>query len=268
MAIDATPDSLAARLLDGSGTDGGSVGHSARSRVTLVHGFAQNSACIGPLADAVAEVHEVVAVDAPGHGGSLDHLDADLGRGAELLVATGGPGDYIGYSMGGRLCLHTAVHHPEVVERLVLISTTAGIEDARARAERAEWDERHAARLEEIGLDAFIEEWLALPLFTSLPSWARFDDERRANAVAGLAASLRRAGTGSMDPLWDDLPGLSCPVLIVTGIRDERYTELGERMADAIGDNAHLVTIAGAGHSTHLEQPSPTAQAVLEFLAG
>lgn len=261
MALEATAETLAShrsRTPAGDGTG---------EPVIAVHGFAQNAACLGPLADALAESHRVVAVDAPGHGGSARHASADLVAGAALLVATGGTGTYLGYSMGGRLCLTAAVHHPEAVQRLVLISTTAGIEDDRVRAERADWDEQHARRLEQDGLDAFIEEWLALPLFAGLPSWARFDEERRTNTVDGLAASLRHAGAGSMTPLWERLGEIDCPVLLVTGSRDERYVDLGSRLAETIGSNARHVTVPGAGHSTHLEQPTATADAILAFCA-
>lgn len=267
MALDATPDRLAARRRSSPDTDVAVAGGDRAVPVVAVHGFAQSSGCLGPMGDAIAESHELVAVDSPGHAGSDRHRDADLWRGAELLVATGGVGDYVGYSMGGRLCLHAVLRSPELVRRLVLISCTAGIEDDRERAERAIWDEQHARRLEEIGLDAFVEEWLAQSLFSELPSWARFDDQRRTNTVAGLAASLRHAGTGAMDPLWSRLGEIDCPVLIVTGSRDERYGEMGARMAHGIGPNAAHVVIAGAGHSTHLERPSETTAAVLEFLA-
>lgn len=265
MALDATSERLAARRWPEPDPD--PAGASDAGAVVAVHGFAQSRDCLGPMGDAIAARHQLTAVDAPGHGGSALHADADLWRGAELLVATGGAASYLGYSMGGRLCLHAALAAPESVERLVLVSCTAGIEEDRARAERVDWDEQHAARLEEIGLEAFVEEWLAQSLFAGLPSWARFDEERRGNSVEGLAASLRRAGTGSMEPLWDRLPEIGCPVLVVTGSRDERYGELGARMAATIGANAHHVVVPGAGHSAHLERPSQTTAAVLEFLA-
>ncbi len=261
MALDAGEDRLAARRW--SDPDHRPTGDD----VVVVHGFAQSGACLGPMGPAIAEQHPLVAVDAPGHGGSARHARADLWRGADLLVGTGGVGTYVGYSMGGRLALHAALRSPELVQRLVLISCTAGIEDERQRADRVAWDEQHASRLEEIGLEAFIEEWLAQPLFADLPSWARFDDERRANTVEGLAASLRHAGTGSMEPLWDRLGSIACPVLVLTGSRDERFGELGARMAATIGSNARHVVVPGAGHSTHLERPSETTVALLDFLA-
>ena len=156
------------------------------------------------LAADLADDHEVVAVDAPGHGGSAD-VRADLVAGAALLGATGGRATYVGYSMGGRLCLHLAVARPDLVERLVLVSATAGIDDPIERAERRAADEALAASIERDGVDAFLARWVAQPLFAGLADPGL--DDRRRNTVAGLASSLRLAGTGTQEPLWDRLRG-------------------------------------------------------------
>ncbi len=173
-------------------------------RVVLVHGFTQTSASWADIAAELAADHEVVAVDLPGHGGSGPALD--LWATADELVATGGPATYVGYSLGGRVALHAALAHPEAVQRLVLLGATAGIDDAAERAARRAADETLAASIEQHGVDAFLQQWLALPLFAGLPKEAAGLDERRANTVEGLAASLRLAGTGTMDPpLWSRL---------------------------------------------------------------
>lgn len=234
--------------------------------VALVHGFAQTGGCFGPFGAAIEAEHPVQRVDQPGHGGSLRHLQADLDEGADLLAATVGRAVLVGYSMGARLALTTAVSHPDRVRALVLIGGTAGIEDPRERAARRDEDEGRAQRLEAIGLDAFLEEWLAMPMFAGLPRWARFDEERRSNTVEGLAASLRRAGTGSMSPLWDHLAELRCPVLCVTGSRDERYGALADRLVAGVAGPARHAVVEGAGHAAHLEQPEATAEPVLAFL--
>ena len=74
---------------------------------------------------------------------------ADL---ADAAGAADGPVDLVGYSMGGRMALRTAVDHPHLVRRLVLIGATPGIEDPADRAARAEQDRAtaagHAAHLE------------------------------------------------------------------------------------------------------------------------
>jgi 2-succinyl-6-hydroxy-2,4-cyclohexadiene-1-carboxylate synthase len=235
-------------------------------RLVLVHGFTQTARSWGPLAEALAADHEVVRVDAPGHGRSA-RVEADLWEGAELLVATARRGTYLGYSMGARLCLHAALAHGAQVRGLVLLGATAGIDDPEGRAERGASDEGWARCLETEGLEVFLERWLAQPLFATLHPTAAGLDARRENTVAGLASSLRRAGTGVQEPLWPRLGELAMPVLVLAGERDERFVTLGERLAGAIGANATLAVVAGAGHAAHLEGPEAVLAALRPWLA-
>jgi 2-succinyl-6-hydroxy-2,4-cyclohexadiene-1-carboxylate synthase len=225
------------------------------SRVVLVHGFTQTGRCWGPIATDLERDHEVVRVDAPGHGGSAD-VEAGLRDGAGLIGDTGGLATYLGYSMGARFCLHLALARPSQVRGLVLIGGTAGIEDRAERAARREQDLHTAQRLADQGLGTFLDGWLDQPLFATLPPEAACREERLANTVPGLQSSLVRAGTGSQEPLWDQLPRLSMPVLVVAGARDAKFAALAERMASAIGERATLALVPDAGHTAHLEQPA------------
>lgn len=238
----------------------------AADRVVLVHGFAQTARCWGAVADNLADDHELVRVDAPGHGGS-GGIDVDLNEGARLIAEVGGQAAYLGYSMGARFALHVALRHPEIVSRLVLVGGTPGIEDDAERSLRHERDLASAARIRKAGVDAFLATWFDQPLFATLPPEGRFLDERRRNTAEGLARSLELAGTGSQQPLWQELPGLRMPVLVVTGELDERYSAIAERMAGEIGDNATTRIIPGAGHAAHLEAPADFLAALRAWLA-
>lgn len=245
-------------------------GQGRARRLVLVHGFGQTGRCWGPVAADLARDHELVRVDAPGHGGSSG-IAADLPATARLLAEAGGDGVYVGYSMGGRMALHVALDQPEVVQALVLVGATPGIEDDAERAERRARDHQLARRLRaggDEGLAAFVTEWLDQPLFAGLPAWARFEDERRRNTAEGLATSMELAGTGSQAPRWADLRGLGMPVLLVTGADDTRYTEIAERMAAMIGPHATLAALPHAGHAAHLEQPEAFLAALRPWLAG
>ena len=235
-------------------------------RLVLVHGFTQNARCWGPLPTLLAGHHEVLAVDAPGHGGSSG-LALGLWDAAAALGGTGGAATYVGYSMGGRLCLHLALARPELVQALVLISTSPGIEDPHQRARRRAEDLALAERLEAVGVAAFIDEWLATPLFATLPRASAARDERLANTPTGLASSLRLAGTGVQEPLWSRLAELRMPVLVVAGERDPAYTAVARRTVAAIGADATLEVVAGAGHAVPLEQPETLAERILAWLA-
>lgn len=241
------------------------VAEGSGPRIVLVHGFAQNHACWGDIAPALAIDHEVLRVDAPGHGGSAD-VRADLATTADLLAEVGGPATYLGYSMGGRTVLHLALARPEVVQGLVLVGATAGIDDPIEREARQVADDALAVAIEVDGVDAFLDRWLALPLFAGLDERTAFRAERATNTAAGLASSLRLAGTGAQEPLWDRLGEIEAPVLVVAGEEDEKFSALGRRLADGLGGSPTFTTIAGAGHSAHLEQPAAFLSALQPWL--
>jgi 2-succinyl-6-hydroxy-2,4-cyclohexadiene-1-carboxylate synthase len=234
-------------------------------RVVLAHGFTQTLASWAPLAGRLRRHWQVVRADLPGHGGS-GALRADLPGAAGLLGAAGGPAAYAGYSLGGRVCLRLALDRPELVRALVLIGASPGI-DAAERAARRAADEALAQDLERDGVAAFLDRWLAGPLFATLPPDRAGRADRLGNSAAGLAAALRLLGTGAQEPLWPRLPELAMPVLLLAGELDGKFAALAGRMAAAIGPNARVALIPGAGHAAHLERPEETGALLEGFLA-
>jgi 2-succinyl-6-hydroxy-2,4-cyclohexadiene-1-carboxylate synthase len=234
--------------------------------VVLVHGFTQTLRSWEPVAAGLALRWQVVRVDLPGHGGS-GGVRVGFAEAARLLGEAGGVGVYVGYSMGGRLCLRLALDRPDLVRGLVLIGASPGIADPGDRAGRRADDEALAGRIEREGVAAFLERWLAGPLFATLPAEAAGREERLANTPEGLASALRRLGTGAQEPLWDRLATLGPPALLVAGALDAKFAAIAREMAAAIGPAAELVLVGGAGHAVHLERPAELAELVEEFLA-
>jgi 2-succinyl-6-hydroxy-2,4-cyclohexadiene-1-carboxylate synthase len=238
-------------------------------RLVFLHGFTQTHHhwhhCAQLIADRLTSNPTLAFVDLPGHGLSGDDR-TEINGCAQGLVELAGRGTYIGYSMGGRFALLAALEGGQQVERLVLIGATPGIEDASERVDRQQLDGRRAERLEQIGLDAFVHEWLAAPLFEHLPSDGHGLAHRRRNTVDGLTHSLRMCGTGRQRSLWRRLDQIRVPVLVIAGELDTKFTEIGHRMATALPD-ARFVAIAGAGHAAHSELPEPTADVIAGWLA-
>ncbi len=226
-------------------------------RTILVHGFTQTADSWDPVLDALGPAADVLPVEVP------EALDFETT--AAVIGARGGPARYVGYSMGGRLCLALALERPDLVQSLVLVSASPGIRDERERRARRAADEQLAHDVERDGLDAFLERWLAQPLFASLPrEQAGFDARRRGNSVERVTHQLRALGQGVQPSYWDRLGALAMPVLLVTGAYDRKYRELAEAMAAAIGDHARHVVVPGAGHALHLEQPAALAALLAE----
>lgn len=234
-------------------------------RLVFVHGFTQTSSSWKPVAERfAADGYEAVVIDAPGHGGSAD-VRVDLPRAAQLLTSMCGSAVYVGYSMGGRLCLHAALAQARAVRGLALVSASPGIADARERHRRQVADEQLAAHLEAIGVAAFLDEWLAQPLFAGLQPAEDQRVDRMRNTSDGLASSLRMAGAGAQASLWPRLATLTTPVLAIAGERDTKYTEIARLIAAALVAG-RFETIAGAGHAAHLQAPDQVADVLSAWL--
>jgi 2-succinyl-6-hydroxy-2,4-cyclohexadiene-1-carboxylate synthase len=230
--------------------------------VVLLHGFSgTRRAWDGVIAALDRERYRPLAPDLPGHGENADAERPITFAGCVSAVLAAAPERFAlcGYSMGGRIALHVALAAPERVSYLVLVSSTAGIEDPALRAARCESDRALARRLERIPFEEFIESWRTQPLFVEDPPevGALAREDQRRNRPDALAAVLRGIGTGEMEPLWERLGELAMPVAVVVGERDGKFVELGRRMVGLLGD-AQLVVVPG-GHGLPLEHPQALA---------
>jgi 2-succinyl-6-hydroxy-2,4-cyclohexadiene-1-carboxylate synthase len=241
--------------------DGGGAGE----RVVLVHGFTQTLASMEPLAARLRGSHEVVSVDLPGHGGSPAPASS-FEDAAAMLGETGGRAAYVGYSLGGRLCLRLALDRPDLVTALVLIGASPGLGDPAERTARRASDAELADEVERVGVERFLDRWLAQPLFATLPAERAGRAERLANTAANLARSLRLHGSGAQEPVWDRLETLRPPALLIAGAADAKFSLVARRMAAAIGSSAEVALIPAAGHAAHLERPDEVAALILDFL--
>ena len=242
-------------------------------RVVLVHGFTQSRASFGATTTALSTAFEVCAVDLPGHGESAEIDGVDLDRTAELVGAVGGEATYLGYSLGGRVCLTLALARPDLVRRLILVGATAGIADDSERAARRVADERLADRLDPsdggrgLTIGAFVDEWLAQPLFAHLSPAQADRASRLVNTPAGLARSLRAVGVGTQTPSHSRLDTLGMPTLLVSGADDHKFSAIAREMAAAIGGRATVALLPGTGHAAPFESPEPFVTTVARWLA-
>lgn len=233
--------------------------------LVLLHGFTQTGASWSPIVPHLTSAPSI-APDLPGHGSAVD-TRTDLATSADLLVDRYPDSVLVGYSMGGRLALHAAIRRPVQVRALVLIGATPGIADPDEREARRLRDAQLADHVVDVGVGQFLEEWLDQPLFASLPEDRRGLQDRRNNSADGLAWSLRTWSTGAQRSLWDSLSSITCPVLLITGSLDTKFTSIAEKMQNLIGHRCRHVVVQDAGHSAHLEQPVIVGQLIDEFVA-
>jgi len=266
-----------------------------------LHGFTGGGADFAPLAQALPELawH---SPDLPGHApdpaapgapgdnchpaACIQYLDVILhdrpsGLGDEPGFAPGlkleTPNSkpetssvLLGYSLGGRLALRHALAHPGRWAALVLIATSPGLADPPERAARQAEDERLAAAILAHGVPAFLEQWQNRPLIATqsrIPAdWRAAMQARRLRLrAAGLVASLRQFGQGSVLPVWDRLRDLRPPVLLVAGAEDPAYIAIAEAMREKL-PSAELLIVPNAGHMAHLENLPAFVPGLRRFL--
>jgi 2-succinyl-6-hydroxy-2,4-cyclohexadiene-1-carboxylate synthase len=233
--------------------------------VVLLHGFGGTRRTWNGIAAGISpQRYRPVAIDLPGHGEAAaaprpitfdactEHV---LARSPERFTLCG-------YSLGGRVALHVALAAPERVRRLLLLSTSAGIEDGLERARRRASDRLLVAQLGRVPLEQFIAAWNRQPLFAGDPPavGALAREQMRRNRADALAAVLAGIGSGEMQPLWHRLGELAMPATVMAGDRDRRYQALARRLV-ALLPHAELAVIAG-GHRLPLENPSGVVRAL------
>lgn len=231
-------------------------------RLVMLHGFSQS-----PAAWEAVRRHLPAGVD----GVPLDVVTPEVPHGpdfaatAHAVADESGVGLYCGYSMGGRLCLRAALDVPGMVRGLVLVSASPGIASPVARARRAAQDAQLAAEVRVVGLERFLERWLAQPLFSTLAAGPE-EIRRRAEATSAdrLEHQLRVLGQGAQQPMWHRLGQLRMPVAVVTGRADSTYEAIGDAIAAAVASSVRI-RLEG-GHALPLEQPAAMANVLVDMV--
>ncbi|WP_404198661.1 bifunctional 3-oxoadipate enol-lactonase/4-carboxymuconolactone decarboxylase PcaDC [Streptomyces tauricus] len=217
------------------------------------------------VAPELSVTHRVVRWDLPGHGGSPAALigpGATVGDLAALVLALADSlgidrFSYAGVSLGGAVGLHLAVHHPERVEKLAVICSSAHFNGAKP------WEER-AALVRAEGLAGLAEgadsRWFT-PGFT-VPELV--EDHRTADPD-GYAACCD--ALAAFD-IRERLPRIGAATLLVAGREDPATPPAHLReIADAV-PGAALVEIPGASHLAPAQRPEAVLTALRAHFGG
>lgn len=245
--------------------------------VVILHGFTGSTESMREVVAELCQTRTTVCIDLVGHGCSdapkdvaLYSMDCCVSQLAAVIAELGLDRPHLlGYSMGGRAALSFCTTHPELARSALLVGTSAGLVDPEARRARIEDDEVIANRILAAGLESFVDEWMAKPIFATQSrlgeaALERSRAERLRNRPHGLASSLRGMGTGAMTPL--DLTGLKIPTCFVAGAEDKKFVALARGYSERL-DGARVEIIPEAGHAAHTENPKAFGRVAREFFA-
>jgi 2-succinyl-6-hydroxy-2,4-cyclohexadiene-1-carboxylate synthase len=232
--------------------------------VLFIPGFMQRGDAWRPVAELLPERYPSELLDHAEH--SFEGRMREIQDHATEGVAGGRPA-LVGYSLGGRLALRAALRSPTSFTAVVLVGSTAGLEEGPLRVQRVEADEKLASWMEAMPIEDIVALWERQPLFAdqaeSLVEAQR--PGRLSHRPRDLALILRTAGQGALDPVWHELRTLELPLLAIAGARDVGYSAAAKRLA-AAAPNARAAIVEDAGHAAHLQQPAEVARLIAEFL--
>lgn len=250
-----------------SGTRGGRV-------ILWLHGFMGSHAdWAGLVHDHFKDYHNILA-DLPGHGSSKlsghENFPACANDLFHQLTRAGIDRlSIVGYSMGGRFGLHFQKRYPCHIDSLVGLSTGPGLRSEEERQKRVRSDEALIQEMQTIGMKAFLIKWYASPLFQCMNNNSellkRLIRERRQNDPSQLQQSLGLLGNGALYSLWEHLPSMELPVLLLSGELDSKYNRINEEMLALLPRGQHTIIEQG-DHAFHLEKPLETAILIRNFL--
>jgi 2-succinyl-6-hydroxy-2,4-cyclohexadiene-1-carboxylate synthase len=245
----------------------------------LFHGFTGDSRTWEPFYQQWSIHSRLVAIDIIGHGKSdspqeIERYDLlSVVKDIKKILAQMGidKTDILGYSMGGRLALSFAVLYPEFVRKLILESSSPGLELETERENRRRQDEKLGECILEQGIEKFVDYWENIPLFVTqkgLPQSVQstIKEQRLTNCAIGLHNSLAGMGTGAQPSWWQQLYKLEAETLLLTGRQDEKFCLIAEKMAASI-KNCEWLKVDNCGHAIHVENPDIFGTIVKRFLS-
>ncbi|RJX35387.1 MAG: alpha/beta fold hydrolase [Desulfarculus sp.] len=173
----------------------------------------------------------------------------------------------LGYSMGGYIAQELAIRYPEKVQRLILVSTSAGGASAvRMDPARQKEFEDVAGLSPEQVLQKNLDIYFAPGFIAAHPDQiARFMTVSLRHAQPP-EAFLRQYQACLRHDTTDRAGRIKAPVLIMTGDDDPLVPPGNSYILKELLPRAQLKVFPGGRHSFLIQMPQPFNQAVLEFL--
>ncbi|HEY0738637.1 MAG TPA: alpha/beta hydrolase [Herpetosiphonaceae bacterium] len=211
--------------------------HGAGEPLVLLHGGLGLGSMFGDVLTTLSQSQQVIAVDLQAHGRTADidrplryeHMADDI---AALIRHLGfEQANVMGYSLGGGVALRTAIQHPEVVQKLVLVSTPF---------QQSGWYPEIAAGMAQM-TGAAAELMRETPMYQSYMSVAPRPEN--------FPLLLDKIGEMLGQPYdWsDEVAGLKMPVLLIYGDADSISPTHAARFFELLGGGKGDAGWDGAG---------------------
>ncbi len=227
---------------------------SQRARIYYLHGNLQNS-------NVWLDISRAIAFEKSGENGwSFEHefenlwdtsadrfqswTDDFCSRVAHFSSTI--PQFLVGYSLGGRLALHSIIERPSLWNGAIVVGADPGISDKEGRAQQLLLDKKWGERFLSESWTELLNEWDSLSVFGSRPNTIPREECNFSRQKISRFFDVFSKGRQE-----DLLPALSkihtLPILFVSGEQDTKYCEIGRKLERA----CPLVNHAIVPNATH-----------------
>ena len=238
----------------------------SKTPILFLHGFSGSS-------DSWTNVRKnigfpSIAIDIPGHGKSYfnnkdESYDYKDFRSELYLIL-----QQIN-SMGGRLAISFAQKYPELIESLILESSSLGIVNQEEKELYLDKDKEKAFDIIS-SLQSFINKWQILDIFKyqkerNEEEYLRQNSIRLSHKPDQLSKSLISFSKGNMPAYHDAFCLFEFPIYLINGHEDTKYIKFNRDMMK-INKGSKQFIINNASHNTHLENQEMFIEVVLDIL--
>jgi len=241
--------------------------------VLFIHGWSFNSSVWFKQIDELSRRFKVITLDLPGHGKSEYKRDIDIVLDIKFIIEILKIGkiNIVGHSLGGVFALRLAIKYPKLVDKLILVSTTAKFANS--------IDYNDGLSPEAINkLKGFIGDeypdilsvfirWLfskadrrEIELRDDFEKVTKISDWPRKEALAEFLEIIERSD------LRKDLGKIVTKTLVVSGTDDPICSvQSAEYLKDNI-NNSRIELFSGCGHLPFITQYKRFNELILSFL--
>jgi len=176
--------------------------------------------------------------------------------------------DLMGMSMGGMICQHLAVHSPDLIRKLVLMSTSHG------GPGQAPMNPESAQAFQVDPKASAFEKTSKVMTVNFTPEWIEANPGAFTESV-NESLKQRRSGKGIFNQMMaimnfnleEEIKNIDLPVLVIHGTMDQLIdVKNGEMIAEKI-PGAKFTPIQDAGHMTWMVDNGETESQISQYLA-
>ena len=244
--------------------------------LVCLHGWGMHGGIFEPVADVMQKSHQLMLLDLPGHGNSrpiadFDNLDVLTSHvKSQIENLTSEKITILAWSMGGLVGQWLAINHPELIEKLVLVSGTACFEN------KDDW--QHGIQpqvLQQFAAGLEHDYKATLDRFLSLQFMGADDQKTHLRHARDLIAHKPVPDVHALDhglqllsntDLRSHVQDIHCPVLIMSGERDKLVPTSAVRMLAEKVKNGNAVIFKGCGHAPFLSHTPAFINYLKRFL--